>query len=126
MDERDVAWDSWLIDRSGCGEGCSSAGLSGCGEGAWENVAAETLLEDETLGAIGGETTSGSRVMDIVGDGTCRMEVTRGEGASRADSTTGDEASRAETVNALWDEDGREMGDAADCLLVRTGFFRRP
>ena len=34
------------------------------------------LLEEEMLGAIAGEATSGSRVMDIVGDDTSRMEVT--------------------------------------------------
>ena len=51
------------------------------------------LLDGETLGAIGSEAaTSGSREMNIVGDGTSRMEVTRGEGAPRADSTTGEEA----------------------------------
>ena len=61
----------------------------------------EMLLEDEVLGAMGGQDTSGSRVTEIVGEDNSRTEVTMGEGGSRAINTAGEATSRAETVRAL-------------------------
>ena len=61
----------------------------------------EMLLEDETLGAMGGEENSGSRVTEIVGDDNSRREVTTGEGGSRTMDTAGEATSRAKTVRAL-------------------------
>ena len=115
------------MDRSGWGEDCSLMDLSGWGEGAWEMVAAEMLLDDEMLGASAGAATSGSWVTEIEGEDTSRAEAgTIGEGASRGDNMAGEAASRAKTVRALRDEEGREMGEAADDLFVTTGFLRRP
>ena len=61
----------------------------------------EMLLEDETLGAMGGEESSGSRVTEIVGDDNSRREVTTGDGGSRTMDTAGEATSRAKTVRAL-------------------------
>ena len=70
---------------------------------------------------MGGE--GGSRTM--TGEGTSRGGDMLGEGAPRKDDMAGEGASRARTVRPLREEEGREMGEAADWRFVSTGFLRR-
>ncbi len=70
-----------------------------------------------------------SRMMKGVVTGEARSRA----GSSRGESTTGEDSriagegtSRAERVMALWEDEGRDMGEAKDWRLVRTGFLRRP
>ncbi len=85
------------------------------------------LLDDDTLGSIWGADTCGGGMSRMTnGDHELRGDRATGEKASRTDKTAGEGASRAETVNALCEDEGREIGEAADPRFVRTGFLRRP
>ena len=81
MDEAEVWWDSWLIERSGWGD---------C-RGESESTVIVILLELEMLGSMTGARSSwvawregGKRGLLTPDDGRSRIEETAGEGTSRA------------------------------------------